>query len=135
MDIGNLINSVLSDGGPATAIYGLVVLSAADFLTGVAKAFSVSGDGVAGTSFKLAYVGMWAQSKGTKLINILILLIAGAASPDFNVLGFEVNPLAALGLTMAATVALELAGSIKDNVSTANRVAVPQEVAPKAPAT
>ena len=134
MDIGSLIQNVLAGTGTATAIYGLVLLSIVDFATGVVKAASVKGDGIGGTSFKLAYVGSWAQSKGGKIVNILILLIAGEAAPDFTLVGLEVNPLSTVGLAMSASVALELFGSIKDNVNPANRLAVPMEVATKAQA-
>lgn len=120
MGIGELIQGVLGNNITATAIYGLVVLFFVDFLTGVTKAISRE-------RFDFAYFDSWVRSKGVRLVNILLVLIAGAALPNLNILGFEVNPLTTLGMAWAATSAATVVASIYDNVNPDNRRAIPEE--------
>ena len=129
MDIGSLLQSLGNNTVTATAIYGAAILSIVDFLTGITKALSIKGDGIAGTSFKFTYVGAWAGAKGTKLINIIVVLIAGAAMPDVSAAGISIDPIATLGIGWAATFSASLVSSIKQNVDPSDRTAVPEEVA------
>lgn len=129
MDIGGLIQNLGSNSITATAIYGLALLSFLDFASGVAKALSVAGDGIGGTSFKFTYVGTWAGAKGTKLVNIILALVVGVAMPDLDLLGFQVDPIGTLALGWAATFGASLVSSIKQNVDPADKTAVPEEAA------
>lgn len=122
MDIGSLIQNVLGSGVTATAIYGLVLLFTVDFVTGVSKAIS-------GHAFDFAYFDSWVRSRGTRLINIIVVLLAGAAAPSFTVLGFDINPLTTLGVGWAATAAATAIKSITDNVNPADHTVVPAGVA------
>lgn len=128
MDIGSIIQGLAANSVTATVIYGLALLSFADFVTGITKAISVAGTGIGGTSFQLVYFDSWVKSKGTKLINIILVMIVGTAMPDLTVLGFSVDPVTGLGVGWAATMAFSLLDSIKTNASPGDKVAVPQEV-------
>lgn len=119
MGIGELFQGILGNSVTATAIYGLVLLFAVDFITGVAKAVSLH-------KFDFAYVDSWVRFKGIRLINVLVVLLAGAAAPSFSVLGLDINPLTSLGVAWAASSALTAIDSIKDNVNPADKTAVPE---------
>lgn len=129
MDIGNLLQSLIENNVTGTAVYGLALLSILDFLTGITKAFRIPGDGIAGTSFKFTYVGAWAGAKGTKFINIVLVLVAGAAMPDLTIVGFTIDPISGLGIGWAATFAASLVSSIKQNADPSDQTAVPEEAA------
>ena len=105
-----LIQSVIGNGITATAIYGLIVLYVADFATGVAAA-------VRDKIFKWEWLDVWVRSNGTRLFNIIFVLLAGAAVPSFDVLGMQVNPLTTLGVGWAATAAASAVASIGNNVN------------------
>ncbi len=110
MDIGNLIQNITGNSITATAIYGLVVLYAVDFATGVSAA-------IRDKVFQWEWLDVWVRANGTRLFNIIFVLLAGAAVPALDVLGFQVNPLTTLGVGWAATSAASAVASIGKNVN------------------
>lgn len=113
MEIGTIIRHLLTDTVTGTAVYALILLFAVDFVTGVFRALSNKP-----STFDLAYVDVWARAKGSRLMIILVVLMAGAVAPSFAVLGLEINPLTAIGLGWAGSVGLTELNSIKDNFDT-----------------
>lgn len=110
MEIGTLLAHLFANSVTAASIYGLCLLFAVDFVTGVARA-------IADSTFDIRLVDVWARTKGTRLVAVLIVLIAGAVSPDIGIAGFQFNALTALGVGFAATVAAAELASIADNLN------------------
>lgn len=110
MDIGTAIQHILANSITAASIYGLALLFAVDFVTGVARA-------IADGSFNIRLVDVWARTKGTRLVAVIVVLIAGAVAPDIKIGDFAFSALTALGVGFAATVGLAELASIADNLN------------------
>jgi hypothetical protein len=120
MDFGHLVLAAFQ-GPTGIAIWGIAVLAAVELVTGVLKAFAKS-------QFSLTLIDVWVRTQlAGRVLPIVIVLVAGAASPDFSVLGLDVNPLTALGLAGAATYAASAIASIMDNVNPAAADTPPTE--------
>ena len=120
MDFGHLVLAAFQ-GPTGIAIWGVALLGALELVTGILKA-------VAKSQFTFDLVDVWVRTQlAGRILPIVVVLIAGAASPDFSVLGLDVNPLTTLGLAGAATYAASALASIVNNVNPAAADTPPTE--------
>jgi hypothetical protein len=110
VEFGKLVLDAFN-GPSGIAIWGVALLGGLELVTGILKAVSKS-------QFDFTLVDVWVRTQlAGRILPIVVVLIAGAASPDFTVLGLDANPLTALGLTGAALYAASAIASIVSNVN------------------
>jgi hypothetical protein len=110
MAFGTLIRD-LFNGPTGVAVVGIAILWVVELVTGIARAFA-SGQ----FKWDLVDVSVRTQLAG-RIVPIVVVLIAGAATPDLSVLGVTVNVLTTAGLAAAATYAAAAVASIVGNLN------------------
>lgn len=110
MNLGEILAEI-AGGTTGAALTGVVVIAIVEFGTGVARA-------VASGQFKFDLVDTWVRKTvAGRVIPILLVLIAGAATPDLSVIGLDINILTTAGMTAAAAFAVSAVASIVGNLN------------------